>query len=265
MNVVFWSFLPGVSRVSSSMLVTSILTATAFRTKCSILQLHHKNNLLTRPVLFADLNESTFGDNGIDALIRSVGSGKAEIADVEDASFSFIEQRFNVFIPTKVRDEKIYQENLLKSFDKILKALDSAFKINFIDVPAGDNPYSRKALAYADYIVVCLPQSDYHIDRILKSVKLPKDKTFYLISDFDGGQYLSKRNIMWKYRENLNNNNCAVIPHCSGLADSLNTNKVIAFIAENINSKKTDKNFEFINNTKKSVEKMLKFMKWKER
>lgn len=264
MNIVFWSFLPGVSNVSSSALVTSILTATAYRVKCSVLQLHHKDNLLTRPILFDDLNDSTFGDNGMDALIRCVSSGKAEAADIEDSCFSFIEQRYNVFTPTTIHDEHIYKDNVLRSMDKIFEALNKTFKINFIDVPAGDNPYSRKALGLADYIVVCLPQSDFHINRILKSVSLPKDKTFYLITDFDGSQHLSKRNIIWKYKDYLNNNNCAVIPHSSSLADSLNTNKIIAFIAENVNSGKSDKNFDFISNTKKSVGRMLKFMKWRE-
>lgn len=258
MNVVFWSPFAGSAGVSSTMVAIALSTAMHHRTTCSIMQLQFKDNGLLNTIFqTVDRTEITYFENtGVDSLVRVANSGSITKDDVLNSSFSFIEKRLNVFSKTASVDEHMYMSDLLKAMEGMFEALNDTFKVNYIDVPAGNNECARQAIELADAVVVCLPQSTWQLDSFFEQYKL--SKAFYVLGNYDEKQYLSYTNVLWKYRANMSASKSGVIPHCSGFADECNRSRVISYYAHNDECKSKDPNFQFISEVNKTTEKLLK-------
>ena len=259
MNVIFWSAFPGVSGVSSSMLSIALCTAAEYRIRCSVSQLHFGANGLLQPLIVTNEESAQFFENtGIGALIRATKGGAASTETVESCSFSFIEKKLNVFTKAKAVDEHIYENDLLSSIDKVFESLNGTFKVNFIDVPAGVNAYSKAAIKHADYVVICLPQSEWMINEFFDKFALPKEKVFYLFGNYDPLQYINVNNFSWKHKKEITRGRCAAIPHCTDFANHLNKSRAIAFFTQNLAAKPKDANFQYMRETKRATNSILR-------
>lgn len=260
MNVVFWSYLPGVSSVSSSMLAMSLSTTIKHKIKCSVMQLQYSHNYLQEYLIDSRDNteDSYFQNMGIDYLMRAAHSNTANEENVNDFSLSFIDQYFNYFPRTSAVDERVYKNDLTESSEEMFKVLNDGFKLNFIDVPAGVNHYSKIAMANADVIVVCLPQSKPIIDAYFNEIDLARDKTFYLFTEYDPKQKLLLSNICKQHKATISEKNCGVVPYNTRYGDALSTHHAISFYYQNLKCKMSDPNYSFISKVNASAGKLIK-------
>lgn len=258
MNVVFWSPFAGSSGVSSTMMAIALSTAIHHRTTCSIMQLQFNDNGLLNTIFqTVDRNEITYFENtGVDSLIRAANSGSISKDDVLNSSFSFIEKRLNVFSKTGGIDKRMYESDMLKAMEGVFTALNDTFKINYIDVPAGDNECAKQAMTLADLVVVCLPQSEWRVNAFFERYKLKN--AFYILGNYDAKQYYNYTNILWKYRASVGISKSGVVPHCSSFADECNRSRIISYYATNDKCTSKDPNFQFISEVNKTTGKLLK-------
>lgn len=260
MNVVFWSSVPGMSAVSSSMLGTALATAIVHKVKCSVTQLQLTGNNLFPAIITPDDNESIqmFENVGIDALIRMACGGEViQGNEISDVGFSFAGGKFNVFAESKQKNEEVYKSDLLPVLPHLLELLDNAFKINFIDVPAGLNAYSKEALQNADIIVVCLPAVKSVIQQFFDDYQFPKERLFIMLGNHDAGSNVNAGTVYANFRNRVHRNNIIEIVHCTEYANAMNNGKVLAFFAQNINSAKQDSCNAFIRSCSESAMKLL--------
>lgn len=259
MNVVFWSPLPGVSRVSSTALAVSLSTAIRYRTRCSLLQLQYKGNLLQKYLVESgNLTEANYLQSmGIDPFIRAVRSGELDEDAVFNYTLSFVNQHFNYFPETYAGDERTFKNDLQNSADELFAALGSGVLVNFIDAPADSNFYSKMAIAYADLVVVCLPQSKHAIDAFFQDFDLPKEKCFFLFTGFNPARRLKVFNISQQHKQ-ISSKNSGVIPDCAGYGDALDLHHTISYFYNNVKCKSKDPNYKFISEVNASTGKLLK-------
>lgn len=260
MNIVFWSPFAGVSKVSCDLMAVALSTAIHHKVVCSVMQMQFNNNgLMNCMFQESDSKAVTYFENtGIDALVRAVNSGGVNKEVVEDCSFSFVERRLNVFTKTAAIDKHTYKSDLLQSMEDMFDALNDTFKINYIDVPAGVNECSEKALKLADVVIVCLPQSEWMIKDYLNRFSFGDKKVFHLFGDYDSKQYVNTTNVVWKNYKQFSKKYVGVVPHCYGYANDCNRGRAIAYFAQNEKAKKSDPNYEFISEVNETTKKILK-------
>lgn len=262
MNVVFWSPVPGLAKVSSSMLSIALCTATEYRVMCSISQLHFGKNGLIQPILVSGSDTDLYFENtGIGALIRAAKGGTVSPEMVENCSVSFLEKKLNVFTASNYSDERIYRGDLLQAIEPMFEAMKETFKINFIDVPAGINAYSKAAIKHADFVAVCLPQTQWVIDKFWSDFEMPKDKTFYVFGDCDPAEFINAKNFAWRNRKLVNSKYCLNVPHCTDFANAINRGKAISFVMQNLHCKLSDSNYVYMKDVKASTKSILKACK----
>lgn len=260
MNVVFWSCVPGMASVSSSLLATALSTAVSQHFRCSITQLQLKNNgLLPAVIIPSDSSGAAHFENvGIDALIRVARGGICHPEDVEGTAFSFIGKKLNVITESRQRKEGVYQNDLLPQLPQIFNLLNVAFRLNFIDVPAGVNVYSRQALELADIIVVCLPQTKWVVDYFFENYQFNKNKMFFLFGNYDSAQSVNVKNVMRHHPRIMTGKACSFIPHSTDYANAMNNSKTISFFMQNAKCNSNDSNYGFIKGCEDTAGKIIK-------
>lgn len=259
MNVVFWSPVPGLAKVSSSMLSIALCAAAEYRVKCSISQLHFGTNGLIQPILVGGADDNQYFENtGIGALIRAAKGGAVSPETVENCSVSFLEKKFNVFTASNYSDERIYRGDLLQAVEPMFDAMKETFKVNFIDVPAGINAYSKAAIKHADFVAVCLPQTQWVIDKFLTDFEMPKNKTFYVFGDCDPVACVNTKNFAWRNHKTVLSKYCLSVPHCTDFANAINRGKAISFMMQNLKCKPSDANYTYIKDVKVTTRNILK-------
>lgn len=260
MNVVFWSSMPGMSAVSSSLLATALATAAVHKVKCSVTQLQYKNNGLFSSVITSSDSDSIlhFENVGIDALMRLACGGEPGTGDaVMDVGFAYISGNLNLFVESKQENELVYKNDLIPMIPNMFDIMQEAFRVNFIDVPAGINDYSREALTHADVIVVCLPSSRVVVERFFAECDFPKEKLFILLGDYHEGSNVSPRTIHNQYKSRTSIKQMSCIKHCTEYANAMNLSKSVSFFLSNLNSTKGDSCRAFIDSCNETAGKIL--------
>lgn len=260
MNVVFWSWFPGAACVSSSALALALSTAIDHKVTCSLMQLHFQNNGLFNYIIPpADSKEISYFENtGVDSLIRTTRGNAVTNEDIVNCSFSFAEQRLNVFTATSMKDEIVYRNGFIDASENLFNALNGAFKVNYIDAPAGINDYSKVALQLADIIVICIPQTTWSINYFFKHFQFPGKKLFFLFGNYDKKASVSVHNVSMAHRKVMKNSNTGYVLHSTEYANEMNHSRSISFYLRNTKCKTSDSNFAFMDGTRKTSAKLLK-------
>lgn len=257
MNVAFWSCMPGVSSTSASMLAIALSAAVDRKIQCSVMQLHFADNGLFKYIMdFAKSDSPLMENTGIDALARASRQSIISQEDVIDCTFSFIEKRLNVFTATGIKNERIYQSGIMDVMETMFSGMNDTFKLNLIDVPAGDNLYAKAALALADVVVVCLPQMQWIVDMCLERYSFDDKKVFYVFGRYDAKHSVT---IMAEsLGKHIKPSLIGAVPYNTDYANAMNSSKVIGFYLGNTNCKSHDPNYGFISRTKETTNKLLK-------
>lgn len=259
MLVAFWSPFSGAGATSACVLATALATAVDKRITCSLMQVGYKDNCLFKyfmPTADERTRLSIFENTGVDALLRHSIDKVAKVEDVQDCSFSFVEKRLNVFTPSTIGTEGLYCDDLQKSVKNMFKALCGAYRLNYVDVPAGVNFYSSLALPLADLIVVCLPQNKWQIREYTEQFSFVSKKVVTVLGDYDAKCSVGPMNLALENKA-IAFGKTGVIPHNTEFMESLNASSAISFYLKNCKCTRVDGNFNFIVQTRKVVEKIL--------
>lgn len=261
MNIAFWSNVSGKSATSGNMLAVSTMTSLLYSLKVVLLQLDYCSKSIDsvlegkRDDILVNDAFSYYGHKGIDDIfdkIKLENICEEDIVDnlvnVKDTSLYYIPSSKQI---TFGEEERETGKNVEILMEMLLKIGD----INFIDSMNGNKYVSRKVLRNADVIVYNVHQGLEGISELVQNEKLLK-KTVFLVGRYDSDSKDNIANMRKKY--GIRKDQIAVIPYNISYHDSIQEGKVVSFISKNIYSKRTDSNFDFINNLFNATNMILK-------
>lgn len=260
MNIAFWSSVSGKSATSGNMIAVGTMAALIYSLKTIFVQYDY----FSKPI--EEIFEGKKSDNiirdeisyykceGIDELLNRLKLKKAS----EQVVFNNIKNIRNTniyYLPSsrKVRNglDEESTEYLSRSLPKILNKVGD---INLYDNLNGNKRLSRRTLKESDVIVINLCQGINDIDMILNDEALRK-KAVFLVGKYDDE---SKENInIIRKKYCIDKEEIGVIPYNIHFHDAIIEGKVVEFISKSMYSKRSDANFDFINQLYKSTNLIL--------
>ncbi|WDV46951.1 hypothetical protein PV797_04435 [Clostridiaceae bacterium M8S5] len=258
MQIAFWSVVHGQSCTTSNMVAISIMTALDYRFKILLAHNHIdrstlESSIINRNYLKSDL--MNLADTGIDALSRFIKFNKVDKESIMNYTSSILKNRLDLLIGTSIKNKEFHKDNLGKVIDTIYTSVNEYYDIVFVDVHSGFNEISSKILDSSDLVVVNLNQNINVIEEFFQNNKFKLDKYIILLSMYDDKSRFNYKMLSRKYRFK---NNFGMIPYCREFADACNDSKAVDFFMKNLNIRKDDSNYMFINKVREAARFILK-------
>lgn len=261
MNIAFWSSVSGKSATTGNMLAVSTMTSLLYSLKVVLVQLDYCSKSIDsvlegkRDDLVLNDTFSYYNHKGIDDLIGKLKLDALKKEDVLDNLVS-VKDTSMYYIPSSTQISLGLEERETgNNMEKLINMLSGIGDINFIDNINGNRYVSRKILRNADVIVFNVHQGLDRIPPVFENEKFLK-KTVFLVGRYDSA---SKNNISnMRKRYGIKKDQIGVIPYNIKFHDSIEEGRVVSFISKNIYSKRTDENFDFINNVFNATNMILK-------
>jgi hypothetical protein len=263
MKALYWAPVHGQAGTTSNLLVTALITGLYFKKKGLITQTHFNYNNLEAPLLEANSDNQKyrnfFREIGIDALIRNFKVEKLTKEWLDYCCTDITDTRLMLLPGTSqtVRESFDYEMNIVML--PLLKAVESHQDNIFLDISSGNNHLSMKLMQEADIVIVNLSQNIHMINLFFESFsdKLPGN-VFYLVGNYDYRSRYNLTNLRKRYHRYMNSSNSGVIPYNIGFRDSMADGRVADFIRNNLQCKKKDPNYYFIQKAIRTTEKLLR-------
>lgn len=217
------------------------------------------NNFLERSLLGKQYSGSDLKDlsnTGFDPLSNYIKYNPANKEEINNYMTTILKQRLDLLKGTK-------QKNYLRSdlINESMKNILTTTKLNYdlilTDIESPMVDFDDLLIKEADFIVINVNQNTTILEKLelIKDEKILK-KCFVIVGLYNKNSIYNVNNIKRFYKIK---NEIGVIPYNREFADSCNKGKVIDFIIKNQRCLKNDQNYYFINETRKTVAKMLKF------
>lgn len=263
MKIAYWSPVHGQTGATSNMLANALITGILYRKRCLLTHTHFMLNNLEAPLVGRNAKNADssgyFQDVGLDALVRSFKAGKLTREDLENCCISIPNTKVSLLPGTSKRNQASFEYEMNMVILKLLRTMEELVDVVFIDVCSGKHPLSHKILEASDVIVINLSQNTGLIEACLSNYpNLTKQKVFYLIGCYDDNSKYNINNIRRHYRKYLKASNSGVIPYHTSFRDALCDGRAAEFIKDNLGCCKNDENLFFIEEAKKSTEKISK-------
>ena len=263
MNITGWSNVHGRPGTSSNLSAIAIYSTLKYGMKNLITQSNFAMNDLEAPLLGNIIRENDyFQDIGIDALARSIKSAPLTEEAFYLASLSLLNKKLSLIPGTTKSNLQYFESDMEKVMVNIIKTAEKYYDLVYIDTNSGKNGLSMKILEKSDLIIVNLSQNRRIIDNFFDEYNFDPNKVFYLVGNYDSRRKSNIMNLRRQYRF-MNSNNSAVIPYCAEFADAISEGNVIEFMKRNIDAKKDDKNYYFMECLAQATRKILKKAGWK--
>lgn len=254
MKVTFWSYKPGACRVTASAVALAGYAAIKDRSSC-LFQLRDtwENNLQTPFFDSSLLSPDSYQNVGIDSLLRVVKTGDSSADAYITASFSFIEQKVNLYIPTLADDLAGYYKDIYDNLDRTFDALDRV--ADFVICDAGsdmgmklgqNDPLNIHALSLSDVIVICLPQDMNRVQYFFDNIHIENSKFLYLVTDYYDNKGTTLKALKKRFPKRLTDKNLACLHHNMEFGEALEGSKIARFFFSNTDPKKTDSAYAFM-------------------
>lgn len=269
MKITFWSPMPGQSGNSSNLLAVSIMNVLRLRKKHLLLQLGLSTNSLDL-YLKKEISELTNSrESGMDALIRSIRSGKAGSKTLYDCSSMIWKNELDFLSGTQSRNNEIFEKELEEALPRILALAEENYDYIYIDAGGIYDGILSYIIRETDILVVSLSQNPKVISRYqeflsnssiadsLQNSENTKQKVFYLVGRYDPNSIMSEQNIRL-HNTHFSRNNIGILPYHTEYHDAMISSKTASFLVNNETCPKNDKNFYFINEVRKTAEKIGK-------
>lgn len=197
-------------------------------------------------------------DSGIEGLAKLIKSNRATPEDITNYTKIVFKDRLEVLMSIR---SSSYDEYLrLRSlYVDILKNANKYYDLIFVDVNKGlDNQFIRDILEMSDLIITNLTQRKKIIDSFMeikaKEKLFKKKNNMILIGRYDRFSKYSGKNVaryLGEKKEPL------LIPYCTLFFESCNEGKIADFFLRFRKISDTDRNAIFINEVKKTSEKII--------
>ncbi|WP_157950205.1 ParA family protein [Vallitalea okinawensis] len=245
MQVAFWSNEQGQAGTTSNILAIAIMLALKYRYKVLLTHANFKKNtleysLLPKNYLQSDLMD--LSDHGIDALSRFIRFNKVQEEDFENYTTSLLRNRLDLLVGTKATNKKIYDDEFAKVMKLILASAKNYYDLILIDLPVGKSPINEVILSSSDLIIINLNQNLVVLDSYFNN-PLKLDNQIYLLGRYNPKSRFNKRSIKRRYnlKSHLNS-----IYYNIEFADACSEGKAIDFFLKNLDCKKEDSNYMFM-------------------
>jgi hypothetical protein len=265
MRITFWSPIHGQAAVTSNMLVVAFLSGILHKKKSIITQTQFNNNNLEGPLVGSNLKnrsaEDYFRGTGLDTLIRSFKAAHVTLNDVENCCISFQNTNVSLLPGTTKINRAHFNDEINKAILGLLNQIDDLYDITFLDVNSGENPVSMEIVKKSDLVVVNLPQNIHVSDDFFENQQKKLEtggEFFYLFGNYDCDSRYNINMLRKRYKKYVNKENSGAIPHNALYLDAQNSGSVSEFIKLNINCKKSDVNYYFIEKSCSATNKIIK-------
>ena len=149
-------------------------------------------------------------------------------------------------------------DNLKSAVANVFEGLRNAYAVSFVDTASGVNKYSKEVLNLADLVVICLPQTQYRIDKFFKDYDFKGSNVMYAIGNYDDRQKTKAFKIMMQYTVGKKCGQVLTLPNNPEYADSMNNREAIRYFLRNIECTQKDPNYHFIQSSTKIAKDILK-------
>lgn len=257
MKIAFCSNFHGQGGTTSNVMAIANVLTMVHDSHVLLMQTHFDKNNLQRALFgisrMSD-SELQFDNMGIDALLRYSKAGPVTAKMINDCSISINKQKMNFIMGTVKRDKDIYEQEMLKRYLNIIDVMNLSCDYLIIDTNSCDDEISQMILKEADLVVANLSQNINVIDEYLGCERYMQyiSKTMFLIGNYNCNSSYNLSNIK-RYSKAFTDSNIATIPYSVDYFDAQCDGKVLDFFARNIESKKGDSNYYFINSAKEAA------------
>ena len=255
MKITFWSYKPGVGKVTSSAVALAGYLAAVKERSASIFQLSDSwvNNLHT-PFFDASLvSADSYQNVGIDSLLRVVKTGDSSADAYLTTSFSFISQNVNLYIPTLAADLAGYYKDIYENLDATMDALERVTDYVICDAGSdmgtkvgGGSPLNISALSLSDIIVICLPQDATQIRYFFDNIHIDNGRFLYLVTDYFDEKGTSLQTLKRRFPKRLTDRNLVCLHHNLEFSDALEGSKISRFFLTNTEPGRHDNAYKFM-------------------
>lgn len=154
MIVAYWSPYKGHGKVTATMVANAVMLSSEYISKTLLVDLHCTGDALRYLVDMSKIGLKPDTHQGFGAVRRFVESGKLDPVSINSAVTNIITEKLYV-----LRTDPYEKDNPYHILENVVKAVDSIYDIVFVDAGSGDDhELSKKVIASADLVVVCLPQ-----------------------------------------------------------------------------------------------------------
>ena len=202
------------------------------------------------------LRQDSF-ESGIEGLVRVINSNKTSNNIVSSYSKVVFKERLDVLCATKTQSYEEYS-NISDLYPEILKAANRDYNFVFVDVSRRMKKEAvDKILEIADLVIINITQRLKTIDKILELKTqgeiFPKNKYLINIGRYDQHSKYNTKNIERYLREK----NINAIPYNTLYFESCSDGKVAEFFLRMRRVDEEDRNYTFLDETKKFAENVI--------
>ncbi|MBH1940632.1 hypothetical protein I5677_07000 [Mobilitalea sibirica] len=263
MKISYWSPVHGQAGTTSNILVTALIAGMVYNKECLLTQTHFNFNNMEAPLIGSNSKNAKttdyFRDIGLDSLIRNYKASKLKQESIEDCCISLPGTGIHLLPGTCKSNRDTFEDEMETIFINLIRTIEKHMGIVFIDLNSGNHPLSLKVIADSDLTVVNLSQNMGFIDYFFDTYyHLISSKTFYLFGNYDCNSKYNIYNIRRRYRKYITPQNSGAIPYNTMYHDAQCDGKIIEFIKENHQIRRSDHNGFFMVKSINAADKILK-------
>ena len=256
MKIAFWSNARGKCSTSSNLACIGVMNSILYKKEAVIFENHINvsgvSNYLEKKDNTNFLRERRlyFNNVGMEALIKKlymIGTGK----DIGRSYALGYADNYLYYVPTDgIVNSDVFTYELNNSVADMMDRLEEEFGCVFADASGENNLSTKIILEQADRIVVNLSQDRRIIDDFFEKFSAIAHKCVFLISNYEPSVQIRDDYLIKKYK--IKRERIGIIPYSFELRDALLQGKLVEYISRNLECKRKDDNFYFINELKKS-------------
>ncbi|SES71462.1 hypothetical protein [[Clostridium] polysaccharolyticum] len=270
MKVAFWSNCSGRAGTTSNMACISILCAMLERKKSVLFENHcslhgleqiliggrEKNaNILRESFSFYD-------QRGLDGLIRRVHSNYTYKEIMEDVSIKFLDDLIYYLPKSADMNQEYFEYELNQVIKPLLVLLNQTFDLVFVDTAPNHSLSSKLILEEAELVVVNLCQNKAVLDHFFSNYHFLMEKTIFLVGNYQEQSKFNLANLCRRYQ--IPKEAIEAIPYNVEFGDAVSSGNAVEFLMRNMNCKRQDENYLFMNQATKTAQLVLEHLKKEE-
>lgn len=227
-----------------------------------ILSLEHERKVLITHTHFSnfDMENALFekededrelrllDDTGFDGLIRNLEKRIDTKKELNQYTKPIIKNKLDFLEGTNNANKDLFNSDFNNKIFEILSTIHNLYDDVIIDVGGNNESVSKAVLDRCDLVVINLNQNTnglgYFFEKVYPNIK---EKCYILITLYDKESKFNLKKIKRMYKVDKN---IAKISYNRAFADAFNQGNITQFILRNIDARKEDFNYKFIQDLK---------------
>lgn len=261
MKIAFWSNCEGKSGVTSNMVCMATLFSVVGAGKIVMLENHYSNRNVASMLLsyrqIENLKESgQFGKHySMEQILKGLYTGARGDVLIHQTAVPMLYPNIYYIPQSCTVNREVFNYEFNHVYRKLFDELEKFADFVFIDTERNQNLSTNTILTEADLVVVNLIQNPLKIMEFFENYSSIREKSVYLIGEYQREIPISIRKICYEYH--IPRNKIGVIPYNMEFSEAMAEGRGVQFINRNFEKASSRENEYFIKQCKKSIE-MLK-------